>query len=363
MLSVESWKARATTHLPYFQREDEFGLFASALNRMSSGLQQRDHELLESMEQIRSSEQALRDKSVQLQELNESLEDRVKQRTRELMLTNAEMERTLERLKRTQNELIEAEKMASLGGLVAGIAHEINTPIGIGLTGMSHFDEELEQLALKFEQDELDEHDFQSFLHNARELSRTILASLNRAADQVRSFKRVAVDQSHSEIQNFKLKEYCNEVLLSLHNRLKQTRHQIVLVIDPELTLTSDPGSFSQIFTNLITNSLLHAFREDEVGTITLTATRQLEEKILLTYCDNGCGIPVEHRDKIFDPFFTTRRNNGGTGLGLNIVYNIVTKKLQGSVRVEYPSSGGVCFLLTLPLQIATPSPHPLIDS
>ncbi|QEP42237.1 hypothetical protein D5085_03255 [Ectothiorhodospiraceae bacterium BW-2] len=344
------------------QKYREIALLASAMNQMVDSIKASKDELQHQHQQLLKNESQLRQKSIELSQLNETLEERVEQRTQELSAANQELELLITTLKKTQNELIEAEKMASLGGLVAGIAHEINTPIGVGLTGMSHFDEEIQQLKLKYEQGELEEHDFKEFLDTSAELSRTILASLHRAADQVRSFKRIAVDQSHTEIQTFSLKEYVDEVLLSLRNRLKQTQHQIKLEIDPKLEMTSDPGSISQVITNLITNSLLHGFEPHQWGEITLSAKpAQSPQQLEITYRDNGKGIAPQHRNKIFEPFFTTRRNSGGTGLGLNIIYNVVTQRLKGTIKVSHPEQGGVEFRLVLP-QTLTPKPEQLPD-
>ncbi len=283
------------------------------------------------------------------QGVNETLEKRVLSRTQVITEKNHQLKQLLDELQVTQGELIESEKMAALGGLVAGVAHEINTPVGISLTGMSHIQTLLDDLLEKYGKGEMTEADFNEFSENATEVLKATLASLRRAANLVKSFKQVAADQTHLEKRQFNVHEYVDEVLLSLRNQLKQTKHHIEVMIDETLVINSYPGAFSQILTNLISNSLMYAFDSQDEGLIQIEA--KLEDgKFILVYGDNGKGIDKSIRDKIFEPFFTTGRGQGGTGLGLNIVHNIVTTQLNGTIEAVYPEKG-VTFIIKCELR------------
>ena len=171
---------------------------------------------------------------------------------------------------------------------------------------------------------------------------------MERAAELVSSFKQVAVDQSSENRRQFNLKEYINEILLSLRPRYKKTEHTIEVSCEDDIELNSFPGAFSQILNNLIMNSLIHGFREMEKGTITVNISRQ-EKNILFVYRDNGRGMGPEEREKVFDPFYTTMRGKGGTGLGMSIVFNLITQTLKGGIECESSPGKGVVFTMTFP--------------
>ncbi len=288
-----------------------------------------------------------------LEELNRNLEEEVKLRTIELKRTNEELEDSNEELqtmihnlKTTQDKLIESEKMASLGSLVAGVAHEINTPIGIGLTGITHFIEESSTLNNDYKNEEMTEEKFNKFLENTDELSQLIKKNLERTAQLVKSFKQVAVDQTSDIKREVNLKEYISEVLFSLNNITKKTNIDINVMGNDNIKIETYPGSISQIITNLIINSIRHGFKEKEKGIINIEITYE-NEKIRLIYTDSGRGIKKENLNKIFDPFFTTNREEGGTGLGLNIIYNIITTTLQGTIECNSEENKGVEFIIS----------------
>lgn len=299
----------------------------------------------------------------QLDELNKSLESKVAERTNQLNLAveelqmrkmvleeiNIQLESSNNELKETQAQLVEKEKMASLGRLVAGVAHEINTPVGISLTGITHFQKMLEKIATLIEEDELEEEYFVKFIENSRELSSSICLSLKRAADLVKSFKQVAVDQSLDGARRFKVKQYVEEILLSLHNKTKTTKHRIMVNCDEHLEIKSYPGEISQIITNFIVNSLAHAFEPTQSGEIRIEI-QQNNDTLCLQYSDNGKGMDKENLKQIFEPFYTTAREQGGTGLGMHIVYNIVKQKLQGTIEVDSQMGKGVDFSITFPI-------------
>ena len=239
--------------------------------------------------------------------------------------------------------------MASLGGLVAGVAHEINTPLGVGVTAASNLKHEVKEFAAEIQDGRIKMSKLNEFNEILEESSDILLTNLQRAAELVRSFKKVAVDLSSETRQQFKVKSYIEEILKSLHPQFKNTAHQIEVQCDEELTLNSFPGEFSQIVTNLVMNSLKHAYEEGDQGRM-IFKVKQGERQTLLTYSDDGKGIPPEHQKKIFDPFFTTGRQKGGTGLGLHIVYNIVAQKLKGTIKCESNIGNGTKFVIELPV-------------
>ena len=259
-------------------------------------------------------------------------------------------EQALRELKETQASLIQAEKMASLGQLVAGVAHEVNTPIGITITGASQLVVLIDELARKHADGTIKRSDFQRFLADGREMARLILANGTRAADLVQSFKMVAVDQSSDERRRFELASYVDELLRSLRPTYKDLKGLDIAVDSPEgLEFDSYPGALSQVLTNLIINALTHAFTPDQPGRIAITARSLTPDIVELEVADNGTGIPAAIQPKIFDPFFTTRRGRGGSGLGLHIVYNLVTGTLRGTIAVTSVPGEGTRFTLRLP--------------
>jgi two-component system, NtrC family, sensor kinase len=269
---------------------------------------------------------------------------------RSLKEKNEQLEITLQQLRTTQNQLLEFEKMAALGNLVAGVAHEINTPIGISVTAASVLSEDATDFLTIYKSGKMKRADLETFLDTAKESSSMILANLKRAADLVQSFKQVAVDQSSESQRCFYLKEYLEEIILSLIGNLKRTKHRIEITGDTNLTLNSYPGTLSQIVTNLVMNSLIHAYAEKEAGQIQIDF-KQEGEQLILQYSDDGQGIKPENMNQIFDPFFTTNRSQGSTGLGLHIVYNLITQKLRGTIQCESQVGMGTKFTLKLPIK------------
>jgi predicted ATPase/signal transduction histidine kinase/tRNA A-37 threonylcarbamoyl transferase component Bud32 len=279
-----------------------------------------------------------------LQCFNENLEQLVQQRTTELSQTLAD-------LQSTQKKLVESEKMASLGGLVAGVAHEINTPVGIGITAASLLADKTTEFFETYKSGQMKRSQLEKFLDIAMQSSSMVLSNLNRAADLIQSFKQVAVDQSSEEQRTFNLKQYLSEVLIPLSPKLRTTHHQVEIKGDEAIALNSYPGALSQIITNLIMNSLTHAYSLEDAGHLVF-GFKQEGEQIILEYSDDGKGIPKENLSKIFDPFFTTKRGQGGSGLGLHIVYNLITQKLNGTIECESQVGTGTKFIIKLPSQL-----------
>lgn len=282
-----------------------------------------------------------------IERFNEELQKKVFERTEELEEANEELQITIDNLKQTQNQLIESEKLAGLGSLVAGVAHEINTPVGIGLTGITHLLEETESIIKVYEKDKMTQEDFEHYLKISKEISTLVNTNLKRTALLVKSFKQISVDQTNEEIRDFYLKEYIEEILFSLSNITKKTQLSINIIGDNGIKINSFPGALSQIITNLIINSIRHAYDRNEKGIINISFTQDKHENIVLTYSDDGRGIAQENLSKIFDPFFTTNRQAGNTGLGLNIIYNIVTNTLAGTIICESEEEKGVTFKIT----------------
>ena len=255
-------------------------------------------------------------------------------------------------LKTAQESMLQSEKLASLGGLVAGVAHEINTPVGITLTSASTLLDATERLRNAMLDGALKKSEIMAYIDSASEGSRLILKNAERAAHLIQSFKQVAADQTSEQRRKYELKEYIQEVMSSLHPKFKigQGRKPVqVTVVCPELiVLDGYPGAMAQVLTNLTMNSLTHGFKEVEQGEIKITAERH-DEMVTVTFSDNGCGIPAANLGKIFDPFFTTNRDKGGTGLGLNIAYNILHKQFGGSITVQSEVGKGTCFTLNFP--------------
>ena len=275
---------------------------------------------------------------------NRTLENQVAIRTEELSLA-------LKDLKKAQKQLVESEKMASLGGLVAGIAHEINTPIGIGVTAASTLEEKTAEFSKIYHSGTMKRSQLEKFLDLAVHSSQMVLTNLYRAAELIHSFKQVAVDQSSESKRTFHLKAYIREILISLAPKLKRTKHHIDLRGDDKLVLHNYPGVLSQIITNLIINSLLHAYSPEDKGSILIDFHTE-EEQVIFTYADDGKGISPENLSQVFNPFFTTKRGQGGSGLGLHLVYNLVTQKLQGTIECQSELDQGTLFLLKFPIQI-----------
>ncbi|HSW12497.1 MAG TPA: HAMP domain-containing sensor histidine kinase, partial [Solimonas sp.] len=240
---------------------------------------------------------------------------------------------------------------ASLGALVAGVAHEINTPVGIGVTAASTLKMRTEQTRGAYASGVLTRPDLDRYIDTAMEASDIILRNLQRAADLIQSFKQVAVDQSSDERRRFGLKAYIDEILLSLAPRLKKTPHHIEVDCPPHIVVDSYPGALAQIITNLVGNALMHAFPDGRAGTLRIEA--QVEaDWVQLQFSDNGVGIPATDLHRIFDPFFTTKRGAGGSGLGLHIVYNLAAQMLRGNIRASSEPGRGARFLLQFPLTV-----------
>ncbi|HEV7880706.1 sensor histidine kinase, partial [Bradyrhizobium sp.] len=267
-----------------------------------------------------------------------------------LRASKEKAESALLELNAAQQNLIDAERLAALGGLVAGVAHEVNNPIGISLTVASSFARRTDQFEAEMKSGAtLRRSQLEEFVRSSRDASQQLVGNLHRAAELIQSFKQVAVDRSHAERRQFSLSEATDQIIASLRPVLK--RSPIALSVDvPEgLVVDGFPGSYGQILTNLFLNAANHAFPGGRSGAITISAKPRGNDDIEIIFADNGAGMTPDVQRQAFDPFFTTRRNEGGTGLGLHIVYNLVTQQLGGRMMLESRLGQGTTFRIIMP--------------
>jgi PAS domain S-box-containing protein len=284
-----------------------------------------------------------------LQELNASLESRVRERSSALERANTDLSQALETLQRTQHDLISAEKMASLGSLVAGIAHELNTPIGNSLLAATTLSDRLHTFRAALGEGNLKRSTLNAHVDEVALACSLISGSLNRAATLITSFKQVAVDQTNDQQRKFDLRHVIEDTLATFAPLLRRANCSASVAVEGELTLNSYPGSLCQVINNLINNALTHAFEGRSNGTIRIEARRQDSGTILLTFGDDGAGMPEEVLHHVFDPFFTTKMGRGGSGLGMNIVYNIVTGVLGGRIGIDTEVGRGTTVRIDMP--------------
>jgi len=309
-------------------KDDELSQVVDSMNSMRQSM-------LTDMQKRQEAERSLAS-------LNAELEQRVSDRTRELEERNEELKQTLDTLQATQQQLVESKKLAALGALVSGVAHEINTPIGIGFTAASY----LADQAQWHQQTRADD----PLVATAIESSQLICQNLERANQLISAFKLVSVDQSSEQRRPFDLMQYINEILISLKPRLKRCQPEITITGPEHLMINSYPGSYYQVFNNLIINSLIHGFENQPGGEITIQLSLQ-GEQLVIDYRDSGVGVAADWREKLFEPFMTTKRSQGCSGLGMHITYNIVSQLLQGTIAcLESPK--GAHFRLELPITL-----------
>ena len=279
----------------------------------------------------------------------------LQRRTHDLEASNLQLSEALQRLHMAQDKLVQSEKLAALGAIVAAVAHELNTPIGNCMTVAST----LEDNVVSFERalsnhTALKRSQLDEYLQVSRTASQLMLRGLRRAAELVANFKQVAVDHTSSQRRNFELGEVIGGVVQLMNATLRKTPFLVAVDIPPGLWMDSYPGPIDQIVSNLINNSVLHGFVGRDTGRMRLLAWRE-GSSIVLVYSDDGVGMSEEVRQHVFDPFFTTRLGEGGSGLGMNICYNLVTGLLGGSIEASSGEQGGCVFTLTLP-QVAPPA-------
>jgi len=276
--------------------------------------------------------------------LNRELKTKVKEAT-------AKLQNSLDTLTATQSQLVESRKMASLGGLIAGVAHEINTPLGIGVTAASSLLDATSQFTNQYANREVTNKDLISYLNEVKESTSLICSNLDRTVNLLMKFKQVAVDQSCREVCTYKIKQLFNNILQSLKPKFQHNNFIILLHCVEDISVKGETRAFVQIITNLVNNTLIHGFENMDSGNIDIRITRN-KDSVQCVYSDTGKGISKEHTGKIFEPFYTTNRGSGGTGLGLHIVYNLVVQSLKGSIKYNEKFNEGSQFVIEFPINI-----------
>jgi signal transduction histidine kinase len=268
----------------------------------------------------------------------------------ELRASKEKAENALHELNTAQRNLIDAERLAALGGLVAGVAHEVNNPIGISLTVASSFARRTEAFEDELKSGKgLRRSQLEEFVKTSRDAAQQLVGNLHRAGELIQSFKQVAVDRSHAERRTFNLSEATDQIIASLRPALKKASIALSLEVPENLVVDGYPGSYGQILTNLFLNAATHAFADGRTGAITISAKPRGNDDIEIIFADNGAGMTPDVQRQAFDPFFTTRRNEGGTGLGLHIVYNLVTQQLGGRMMLDSRPGQGTTFRIIMP--------------
>jgi len=262
---------------------------------------------------------------------------------------NLALEAMMEQLKSAQDELVQKEKMASLGNLVAGVAHEINTPVGICVTAVSNLHHQYKRLQNKMANNTASNKDLSHFLEDVDESCVIIETNTHRAAELINSFKEIAIDQSCEVTREINIKSYIDEVLMALGPILKKSRHEVRVLCPEDVIFETIPGAISQILTNMINNSIIHAFSPDEKGCISIIVTVK-NKHMVITYQDNGKGLNEEELKMLFEPFYTTKRGSGGSGLGAHLIYNIVTSSLNGKIKVQSKLGEGLRYDISIPI-------------
>lgn len=310
--------------------EQEVARKTASLSQIMLDLEQQKDELLANQRELR-----------QENENRQYIEDELRKR-------NDELARSMEALRYAKDQLIESERMASLGGLVAGITHDVNTPLGVGVTAASLLQDRLQQLRKAFADKHISASQMENFLAEAQETTKLLMTNLYRASDLIASFKQVAVDQTSEAVRQIDLKQYVEEILQSLQPSFKKTAHVIHLSCPEKLIISCAPGILAQIFTNLVINSLHHGFEKITEGHINIDIS-EANNTIRIHYSDNGKGLAPDDLERLFDAFFTTKRGKGGSGLGTHIVYNLVTQALGGTITASSTQGLGLSYILTFP--------------
>ena len=264
-------------------------------------------------------------------------------------------EKMLADLRDAQAHLVQAEKLASLGQLVAGVAHEINTPLGLALTTSTTIEDDLRQLGHTITSGKVRRSELDRRITRVNAGLRLVFANLTRAADLVQSFKQVAIDQTIEEQRSSELQPWLAELVSTLEPLVRRKGHSFQVQCAKGIILDSYPGALAQVISNLILNAIVHGFPEGRSGRLGLVVSRPAADEVRLVFSDDGVGIPAEDLPKVFDPFFTTRRARGSTGLGLHIVFNLVAGSLQGQIEVASTVGRGTTFTVSLPARLVQP--------
>ncbi len=306
-------------------------------------LERQNSQLLAEVQQRREAEAALH-------VLNNELESRIYSRTKELEILNQELSSSYAELKQAHEYLVQTEKLAALGSLVAGISHEVNTPLGICMTISTYLSSLLSETRNLFTQKKLTAVRFNELSAESLESAQILVNNLIHSVDLLENFKLIAVDQTHYEYRTFRFKEYTHRILTNLLPEIKKKNVAIDVDCEDTLEIRGYPGILTQLLSNFVMNSLIHGFISDGPNQIRIKYAI-INEQILMDYWDNGCGMNPDQVQHAFEPFFTTKLGTGGSGLGLFIVYNLVTTRLKGTITLETQPGQGVHFRITVPLE------------
>ncbi len=312
--------------------EQEVAKKTSSLSQIMLSLEQQKDELIANQRELR-----------QENENRQYIEDELRKR-------NSELANSMGNLQLAKDQLVESERMASLGGLVAGITHDVNTPLGVGVTAASFLQERLNNLKTSFEEKSLTTKNMENFINEAEQTANLLLTNLNRASELIASFKQVAVDQTSETEREINLNDYIRDIIKSLKPSFKHSNHEIVVNCPEDLYIRCAPGAIAQIVTNMIVNSLVHGFEDTNDGKITLDVSTD-NNSIEMRYRDNGKGLSNDDLDKLFDAFFTTKRGEGGSGLGTHIMYNLVTQSLSGHIEAQSKPGDGLQYTIRFPMK------------
>ena len=311
--------------------EEEVAKKTATLSRIMMDLEQQKDELLINQRELR-----------QENENRQFIEDELRKR-------NTELATSMETIQMAKDQLVESERMASLGGLVAGIAHDVNTPLGVSVTATSFLHDRVKKLQAAYDEKKLTGNTMTSFLSEAEQTITLLTNNLNRASDLISSFKQVAVDQTSEAEREINVSEYLTEVVQSLAPNFKKTQHSIDIHCPDDLSIKCAPGVLAQILTNMIMNSLTHGFEDKPKGAIKLEILEQ-DNNLIINYSDDGIGLDEATLKRHFDAFFTTRRGKGGSGLGTHIMYNLVTQTLGGGIEAFSQPGKGLQYKITIPV-------------
>ncbi|MEP2653156.1 MAG: ATP-binding protein [Paraglaciecola sp.] len=311
--------------------EEDVAKKTATLSKIMLDLEQQKDELLVNQRELR-----------QENENRQFIEDELRKR-------NSELATSMETIQLAKDQLVESAKMASLGGLVAGIAHDVNTPLGVGVTATSFLQDRVDKLKMAYEDKKLTGSTMSSFLSEAQQTITLLTNNLNRASDLISSFKQVAVDQTSEAEREINVSEYLIEIVQSLAPSIKKTQHTIDVHCPDDLTIKCAPGVLAQILTNMIMNSLIHGFENKPKGSIAIDISQQ-DNSLLINYSDDGKGLDRITLEQHFDAFFTTKRGEGGSGLGTHIMYNLVTQTLKGKIQASSELGDGLHYKISIPM-------------
>lgn len=305
-------------------------------------LELQNQQLMEEIQHRKAAEEALL-------ALNEELEARIAARTADLEQLNQDLKASYTDLKQAHEYLVQTEKLAALGALVAGISHEVNTPLGICVTTSTYLVTLLNENHQLFKDKKLTVKKFDELCSESLDCTDILINNLHRSVELLENFKLLAVDQTHYEYRSFYMKDYTQRILTNLYPETKKRNVEITITCEDSLQIKGYPGILAQLLSNLVMNSLIHGFVGEGPHHIQISYD-VVGDTILMEYADNGCGMDSASAKRAFDPFYTTRRGSGGSGLGLFIVYNLVTTRLMGTITLDTAINEGARFTIRVPV-------------